>query len=291
MVDYIIRGMAKNNEIRFFAGYTKYLCEKARKIHETAPTASAALGRLLTAGALMGAMCKNDDDLITLQIECDGPIGGMTVTSDAKSNVKGFVKNPKADLPPNYLGKLDVGACVNYGTLSVIKDIGLDKPYIGQTNLTTGEIGDDLTYYFATSEQIPTSVGVGVLVDTDISIKEAGGFIVQLMPFASDETIDMLERNINNLKPITTLLNEGKTIEDIVNLLFTDMDVTITDKLPTRYKCNCNRDRVKKALCSIGRKDIQEMVDDGEPITLNCHFCNTNYTFPIDELKEILANK
>ncbi len=289
MSDYIIKGMAKENQIRFFAGYTRDLVEKAREIHNTSPVCTAALGRLLTAGALMGSMCKNDSDVLTLQIQCDGPAGGLTVTADSKANVKGIINNPAVLLPANEKGKLDVAGALGHGYLNVIKDIGLKEPYVGQTDLVSGEIAEDLTYYFASSEQIPTSVGLGVLMERNNTVKHAGGFIVQLMPFADEDTITALETNLGKISSLTSLFDQGMTIQDVMQLLFQGMDVEITETLPTAYHCNCSRERVKKALISLGKKEIQSIIADGKPAVLNCHFCNTDYSFSIEELKEIIA--
>ena len=288
MEDYIIRGMAADNQVRFFAAYSKNLVEEARQRHNTSPVVTAALGRLLTAGAMMGSMCKNESDLVTLKIQGDGPVGGLTVTADSHANVKGYANNPVVIIPPNWGGKLDVGAAIGYGTLTVIKDIGLKEPYSGQTPLTTGEIADDLTYYFASSEQIPTSVALGVLMEKNNTVKQAGGFIIQLMPFASEEVISALEKKIASFSSITTHLDNGETPEEIIAQMFEGFDVTITDKIPTKFQCNCSKERVSKAVISIGKKDIQEMIDDGKEVEVNCHFCNSHYKFSVEELEELL---
>lgn len=293
MSDYIIRGTAAEGQVRFFAAYTKDTVEKARQIHNTSPVATAALGRLLTGGAMMGAMCKNDSDVLTLQIQCSGPIGGLTVTSDAKANVKGYVNNPEVMLPPNAKGKLDVGGALNLGVLSVIKDIGLKEPYVGQTHLVTGEIAEDLTNYFATSEQIPTAVALGVLMEKDNTVKQAGGFIIQMLPDGEapvdmDRLADLLEERLTNFSAITTLLDQGVTPEQMMEQLFEGYDVEIMDKMPTGYNCNCSKERVYKAVASVGKKDLQEMIDKGEPIEVNCHFCGSHYLFDVEELKAML---
>ena len=236
----------------------------------------------------MGSMCKNDSDVITLQIQCSGPIGGLTVTADSKANVKGYVNNPGVMLPPSKEGKLDVGKALDLGVLTVIKDIGLKEPYSGQTHLVSGEIAEDLTYYFAASEQIPTSVALGVLMNKDNTVRQAGGFIIQLMPGASDAVISALEEKIKEIHSITTLLDVGNTPETILQYILGDLGLEINEKLPAKFTCNCNKSRIEKALISVGKKDIQEMIDDGKPIEVNCHFCNKNYTFDVEELKEIL---
>ncbi|MDO4942361.1 MAG: Hsp33 family molecular chaperone HslO [Lachnospiraceae bacterium] len=288
MEDYIIRGTAADNQVRFFAAYTREVVETARQAHNTSPVATAALGRLLTAGAMMGSMCKNDSDILTLKIQCQGPIGGLMVTADSCANVKGYVHNPDVMLPIRADGKLDVGGALDLGVMSVIKDIGLKDPYVGQTHLVSGEIAEDLTYYFATSEQIPSSVALGVLMEKNNTVKHAGGFIIQLMPFASEEVISSLEKKIQEFTSITTELDKGKTPEMIMEGLLGDLGMTVYDKVPTKFACNCSKERVAKAVISVGEQELQSMIDDGKPIEVNCHFCNTNYTFTTNELKEML---
>ena len=288
MNDYIVRATAANNQIRAFAATTRNVVETARQRHNTSPVATAALGRLLTAGALMGSMMKNEEDMLTLQIKCDGPIKGLTVTADVKGNVKGYVENPNVMLPPSKKGKLDVAAALDLGVLSVIKDMGLKEPYVGQTILTTSEIAEDLTYYFATSEQVPSSVGLGVLMEKDNTVKQAGGFIIQVMPFIDDKVVTKLEENIAKIDSVTSMLDKGYTPEKILETALEGLDVEYTDTMPTQFHCNCSKERVEKALISIGKKDIREMIDDGKPIEMHCHFCNTSYTFTVEELKEIL---
>lgn len=288
MEDYIIRGMAANHQVRFFAAYSKNLVEEARKHHDTSPVATAALGRLLTAGAMMGTMCKNDSDVITIQIKCSGPIGGLVVTADAKANVKGYVYNKDVMLPPSKAGKLDVGKALDLGVLTVIKDLGLKEPYSGQTHLVSGEIAEDLTYYFATSEQIPTSVALGVLMNKDNTVRQAGGFIIQMMPFAEEEVIAALENRLKDFSSVTTHLDAGETPEDMMKKLFEGFDMEVEDRIPTQFYCNCSKERVSKAVISVGKKDLQEMIDEGKPIEVNCHFCNSHYTFTVEEMKEML---
>lgn len=291
MKDTILRGMAAGNQVRFFSAYTRDVVETARSIHNTSPVATAALGRLLTAGAIMGGMCKNDSDVLTLQIQCSGPIGGLTVTSNAKAQVKGFVNHPDIMLPPSSKGKLDVGKALDLGVLSVIKDIGLKEPYVGQSNLVSGEIAEDLTYYFATSEQIPTSVALGVLMEKDNTVKHAGGFIIQLMPFAEESLISDLETRLKDFSSITALMEQGMTPEDMMRQLFKGYDISITDSITPKYHCDCSKQRVYKAVMSIGRKDIEEMIADNQPIEVNCHFCNQSYTFDVEDLKSMLEQK
>lgn len=289
MSDYIIRGTAANDQVRFFAATTRDMVETARTIHNTSPVATAALGRLLTAGAMMGSMSKNETDLTTLQIKCSGPIDGLMVTADGAANVKGYVNHPDVILPANSKGKLDVGGALDLGVLSVIKDIGLKEPYVGQTQLVSGEIAEDLTYYFATSEQVPSSVALGVLMNHENTVQQAGGFIIQMMPFAEDGLIDALEERLNNFSSITTLLNQGVTPEAMMEQLFEGYDLHIMEQIPTGYHCNCSRDRVYRAVMSIGKNDIQEMIADNKPIEVNCHFCGKHYVFDVDDLKTMLV--
>ena len=286
--DYIVRATAAEQQLRVFACTTGGLVEKAREIHNLSPVAAAALGRLLTAGSMMGCMMKGDKDVLTLQIECGGPIGGITVTADAAANVKGYVKNPQVMLPPNSKGKLDVSGAVGPGFLNVIRDIGLKEPYNGQTHLVSGEIAEDLTYYYAASEQVPSSVGLGVLMEKDNHVKQAGGFIIQVMPNADDAVIDRLEKRLGEVDSVTKLLEQGLTPEEIIRYLMDGMDIDFLDTIPTQYHCNCSRERVSRAIASIGRKDLQEMIDAGEPVEVNCDFCGSHYLFDTEDLKQML---
>ena len=288
MGDYIVRATAADNQIRAFAATTKELVEKARAAHNTSPVATAALGRLLTGGVMMGVMMKGEKDLLTLQVKGDGPLGGITVTADSQGHVKGYVENPDVLLPANALGKLDVGGAVGNGMLRVIKDMGLKEPYVGQVALETGELGDDLTYYFATSEQIPSSVGLGVLMEKDNTVKQAGGFIIQLMPFTDEKVIEALEKKISKVQSVTSMLNLGMTSEDILNELLGEFHPEISEKIPAEFHCDCSKKRVERVLISLGKKELTSMIDDGKPVELKCHFCNSGYTFTTEELKEIL---
>lgn len=288
MSDYIVRATAANSQIRAFAVTSRDLVEEARSRHNLSPVATAALGRLLTAGSMMGSMMKSEKDLLTLQIKCSGPIGGLTVTADSQANVKGYVVNPEVMLPPSEKGKLDVGKALDLGVMNVIKDMGLKEPYVGQTHLVSGEIAEDLTYYYATSEQVPSSVALGVLMNKDNTVKRAGGFIIQLMPFADEEVIDKLEKKIGEITSITALLDQDMTPEMILDYVLGEFGVEILDTIPTKFDCNCTKERVEKAVVSIGKKEIQEMINDGEAIEVNCHFCNTHYNFSIEELKDII---
>ena len=287
MKDYLVRATAAGSQIRAFAVTSTEMVETARQHHNTSPVATAALGRLLTAGAMMGSMMKNDTDILTIQIKCDGPIQGLTVTADSKANVKGYVENPDVMLTPKN-GKLDVGGALGLGILNVIKDMGLKEPYVGQTILQTGEIGDDLTYYFANSEQVPSSVGLGVLMEKDNTVRCAGGFIVQVMPFVEEKVLEQLEENISNIHSVTALLEQGHTPESLLQEVLKGMDIEITDTLPTQFYCDCSKTKIEKAIISIGEKEIKEMIDEGKDIEVKCHFCNTAYSFSVDELSALL---
>ncbi|MEE1015822.1 MAG: Hsp33 family molecular chaperone HslO [Lachnospiraceae bacterium] len=288
MGDYIVRAMAADQQIRAFAVTSRELVEKARESHNTSPVATAALGRLLSAGAMMGVMMKGEKDVLTLQMKGSGPLGGNTVTADSMGNVKGYVDNPNAMLPPNAEGKLDVGGAIGIGILNVIKDMGLKEPYNGTVELKTGEIGDDLTYYFATSEQVPSAVGLGVLMNKDNTVKQAGGFIIQLMPFIDEKVVDKLEEKLATVKSVTAMLDNGYTPEMILEELLGEFGLEITDTMPTKFTCNCDKKRVEKALIGVGRKNLNEMVQDGKTIEVNCHFCNAKYEFTVEELKELI---
>lgn len=287
MADYIVRATAGNHQIRAFAATTRDLVEHARQAHNTSPVATAALGRLLTAGGMMGIMMKGEEDLLTIKIQGSGPIEGLTVTADSKGNVKGYAYNPGVMLPPNEFGKLDVGGAVGEGVLSVIQDIGLKEPYVGQTILVGGEIAEDLTYYYANSEQTPSSVALGVLMNKDNTVKQAGGFIIQLLPGASEEMIELLEKRLGEIHSVTSLLDEGKTPEMILTYILGGLGLDIMEQTPVQFTCNCNKARVEKALISIGRKELEEMIEDGKSIEVNCHFCNKHYEFTVEDLSDL----
>lgn len=287
MQDYIVRATAANLQIRAFAATTRNLTEEARQHHNTSPVATAALGRTLTAGAMMGSMMKGEKDLLTLQIAGDGPLGGVTVTANAKAEVKGYAIHPEIVNAPNYLGKLDVGGAIGYGSLTVIKDMGLKEPYSGQVELLTGEIAEDLTYYFATSEQVPSSVGLGVLMNKDNTVKCAGGFIIQLMPFATSELVEALEQKLANVKSVTELLDKGMTPEEILQYLLGDFGLEITDTIPTAFVCGCSKERFTRALGTLKKADLDDMINAGEPIEIKCNFCNTAYSFTPEDLKKL----
>lgn len=286
-MDYIVRAVAADKQIRAFAITSREMVETARQHHNTSPVATAALGRLLTGGAMMGVMMKGEKDMLTLMMKGDGPINGVTVTADSKGNVKGYVGNPNVLIPANYAGKLDVGAAIGYGTLTVIKDMGLKEPYVSQVPLGTSEVAEDLTYYFASSEQVPSAVGLGVLMSKDNTVKQAGGFIVQLMPFADEEVINKLEERVNNISSVTEMLEKGMTPEDILKEVMGDMDVEFTDKIETGFVCNCSKEKIAKALASISKKDMDEIINDGKEIEVKCDFCNTTYKFSVEELQTL----
>lgn len=289
--DYMVRGTAADAGLRIFAATTRETVERARKAHNTSPVMTAALGRLLTAGAMMGSMMKGEEDILTLQIRGEGPGRGLTVTADPKGNVKGYALAPQVILPANEKGKLDVGGAMmgnTGGVLSVVKDLGMKEPYAGQTALQTGEIAEDLTYYFAVSEQTPSSVGLGVLMEKNNTVKQAGGFIVQLMPYAEDAVIEKLEQNLQKIKSVTAMLEEGLTPEGILEAVLEGMEIEWTDRLPVQFTCNCAKERVEKALISIGEKELTDIIADGKPIEVKCHFCNKAYPFTVEEIEGLL---
>ncbi|HIT72903.1 Hsp33 family molecular chaperone [Tyzzerella sp. An114] len=290
MEDYIIRATAADGAIRAFAVTSKNTVETARSLHNTSPVATAALGRLLSAAAMMGIMLKGEKDLLTLQIRGDGPLQGIVVSADSEANVKGYVFNPYVEVPDKYEGKLDVSKAIGNGNISVIKDIGLKEPYCGQIELVSGEIAEDLTYYFAKSEQTPSAVGLGVLIDRDTTVMASGGFIIQLMPDADDEIAEKLEEKINRTPYVTTLLDMGYTPEDILKLILGDFNLEINEKKEMRFYCNCSRSRVEKALISLGKDELTKIIEEDKKAQLHCHFCNKEYNFNEDELREILKS-
>lgn len=289
MEDYIVRATAANETIRAFAVRSTEMTAKARELHYTYPVVTAALGRLLSAGAMMGSMMKGDKDKLTIQMNGDGPIGQLTVTVDSHGNVKGFPANPAVDIPLKKPGKLDVGAAVGHGIMTVSMDLGLDEPYNGQVEIQTGEIGDDLAYYFTVSEQTPSAVGLGVMIDTDSTVKEAGGFILQLMPGASEETISALEEKVASAEPVTTMMEKGMTPEDILSYYLDGLDLKILEKQPVRFHCDCSKEKVASALATISKKDLEGLINDGEEIEVKCHFCNSAYKYSVDEVRAMLA--
>ena len=289
MPDYVLKATAGNGQIRVFAATTGGLAETARKLHQTSPVVTKALGRLLTAGSLMGSMMKNADELITLKIAGDGPISGLLVTADAKGNVKGY---PYVnDLLDTLEASMPVSEAIGEGTLNILKDIGLKEPYVGYSPLVSGELAEDLTYYYAQSEQIPTSVSLGVLLNDDGTVRQAGGFIIQLMPNTDDEVIDALEEALSDTPSLTKLLDEGKTLEAIMDDLFKDLSLKVSKTEITRFICDCSRQRITKALTSIGKNDLIEMISDQEDIEVNCDFCKKKYSFSPEDLQSILDHR
>ena len=287
MKDYMIRATAANDAVRAFAITSRNMVEAAREAHNTSPVVTAALGRMLTAGSMMGVTLKGDDDLLTLQIQGSGPMKGITVTANSKGEVKGFPNVAVVDLPPKN-GKLDVGGAIDLGIMRVIKDMGLKEPYVGTVELQTGEIAEDLTYYFAVSEQIPSSVGLGVLMNKDNTVAYAGGFIIQLMPFTSEEVISVIEENLKTLPPVTDMLSSGMTPEDMLNTVLKGLDVKVMETIDTAtFNCDCSRKRVEKSLSSLGKEDMDDIIAEGKPVEVRCQFCNKAYEFSIEELKSL----
>ena len=289
MSDYIVRATAANDAIRAFAITSRDLVEEARGRHNTSPIVTAALGRMLSAGSMMGVMLKGEDDLVTLQIQGSGPLKGITVTANHKGEVKGFPNVAVVDLPPK-IGKLDVGGAIDLGIMRVIKDMGLKEPYVGTVELQTGEIAEDLTYYYAVSEQIPSSVGLGVLMNKDNTVNCAGGFIIQLMPFTAEEVIEKLEENLKTLPSVTDMLSSRKTPEQMLETVLAGLDIDFKETYPACYKCDCSRDRVVKSLASLGKEDMDDIISDGKPVEVRCQFCNEAYEFTIEELKAFRKN-
>lgn len=287
MSDYMVRATAADGQIRAFAITSKEMTEEARVRHNSSPIVTAALGRAMSAAAMMGSMMKGEKDLLTLQIQGDGSMHGLTVTANANGGVKGYPGVADVILPPNAAGKLNVGGAIGNGVLSVIKDMGLKDPYVGQTELQTGEIAEDLTYYFAVSEQVPSSVGLGVLMNKDNTVRQAGGFIIQLMPFTEDAVIDALEQKIAQIASVTEMLEKGMTPEMILEEILGEMKLEINDTMPVAFRCDCSKERVAKALASLSKKDLDDLIKDEEPIEVKCHFCNENYVFSPDDLREI----
>ena len=290
MKDYVIRATAANGEVRAFACMTKKLVEEARIYHDSLPVVTAALGRLLSAGSMMGLMMKGEDDKLTLQIKGDGPIGGLVVTADSKARVKGYAFSPDVDIPLKAAGKLDVGGAIGNGELTVIRDLGLKEPYVGRTKLISGEIAEDLTYYFASSEQVPSVVALGVLVDRDYTVKRAGGFIIQLMPGASEDTIYAIEKKIPMVTSVTGMLDEDMTPEEILTFILEDLGVEITDKIETSFVCDCSKERVEQVLLSIGEKELTSLYEEDKPVELCCQFCGKKYEFSKEEIGKLLKS-
>ncbi|MCF6463192.1 Hsp33 family molecular chaperone HslO [Clostridium sp. Cult1] len=290
MKDYIIRGVDKKGNIRLFVATTTQMVEEARRTHGTSPTATAALGRVLTAAAILGITMKGEKDILTFKVKGDGPIGSIIAVSTNKGQVKGYVDNPYADLPSRPDGKLDVGGIVGHnGQLAIIKDLGLKEPYIGYANLVSGEIAEDLVHYFHLSEQQPSAINLGVLVDKDISVRAAGGYILQLLPGVEDEDIDRVEEILKKAKPISTLIDQGLSPEQVMETLFGEFEMEILEKNQIEYKCNCSRDKIEGVLLSLGKEEINSIIEEDEKAEIVCHFCNKKYNFSKDDLKKLIG--
>ncbi|WP_127587105.1 Hsp33 family molecular chaperone HslO [Paenibacillus koleovorans] len=284
--DYLIRATALNGQVRAFAANMTGILEELRARHHTTPVATAALGRTLTAGAMMGAMLKGEEKL-TIRVKGDGPIGQIVVDANASGEVRGYVDDPSVELPLNAVGKLDVsGAVGREGFIYIIKDLGLKEPYSGSTPIVSGELGEDFTYYFAKSEQTPSAVALGVLVDTDRTVRCSGGFIIQLLPGLSDDEIGELEARLSGLPPVTTLMDEGKSVEEILEVLLDD--VVIRDRMELKFRCKCSQERVEQTLLSLGRDEIQGLLEDQGEAEVVCHFCNEKYHFTGEELQGLV---
>lgn len=289
MSDILLRGNSMDGEIRVFTAVTTELVGEAQRIHKTYPTATAALGRVLTMSAIMGANLKNPGDSTTIQFKGDGPLGNIVAVCNNKSEVRGYVANPYVDIPRKANGKLDVGGAVGRGFLSVIRDLGMKEPYIGQVPIVTGEIAEDMTYYFAESEQIPTAIALGVLVNPDMTVKAAGGFMIQLMPEATDATAEKLEKKLKEIMPVTTMIESGMSAEDILFAVTDDFDMLISnDTVTPKYKCYCSKERMEKALISIGKTELEDLIREQGSAELTCQFCDNKYTFGKSELEALL---
>jgi len=292
MKDYLIKCMDRLGRVRLYVARTSNLVEEARRVHETSPTATAALGRVLTAGSIMGSMMKNEKDSLTLKVSGDGPVGTLLVVANNLGNVKGTIDFPQADVPTRVSdGKLDVGRLVGTnGTITSIMDLGLKEPYIGQSQLVTGEIAEDLVNFYAVSEQKPTAISLGVLVDKDISCKAAGGYFIQVLPDISDEDISKIEESLSKIPSISTLINQGLSPEDIMEELLGDFDMEVLEKIDIEYKCDCSRDKIEKVIISLGRKEIEDIIEEDGQAEVVCHFCNEKYQFNKEDLTQLLLD-
>ncbi|MCL2235892.1 MAG: Hsp33 family molecular chaperone HslO [Defluviitaleaceae bacterium] len=288
MKDYCLRATAGDGQIRAFVATSKFLVDKAAQIHKTNPVASAALGRTLTAAAIMGLMLGHDDHSLTLNIRGDGPLGGVLAVTDGLGRVRGYVRNPLADVPNRADGKLNVGGAVGNGQLTVAKDLGLKEPYVGTTPLVSGEIAEDIASYFMASEQTPSIISLGVMVDVDLSIKAAGGFFVQLLPGASDEIIDRLEAHIQGFPQISRLLDEEKTPEDVLDMLLSPFGYEITERHPIGFVCTCSKERMERGLISLGAVEIKSILEEQGKAEISCHFCSKTYQFNGEDLAQML---
>lgn len=289
--DYLIKGMDELGRIRVYIASSTNMVEKARTTHHTSPTATAALGRTLTAGVMMGAMMKNVRDVLTLKISGGGPAGNIYIVSKNNGIIKGYIDNPMADVPSREDGKLDVGTLVGRdGALTTIMDLGLKEPYVGQSNLVTGEIAEDIANFYAYSEQQPSAVSLGVLVDKDISVKAAGGYIIQLLPGVSDEDIDKIEKRLSNIEPVSTMIDNGMTPEEIMDNILGGFNMHVLERIDIEYKCDCSRERIEQVIISLGKKEIEDIIEEDGQAEIVCHFCNTKHRFNKDELTKILID-
>ena len=289
MNDQILRCMTADGWVKATAICSTGLVERARSIHHTTPTATAALGRTLTACAMLGNLQKIENGSVTLQIKGGGPLGTILAVSDAEGNVRGYVQNPQISLLEKYAGKLDVGAAVGTdGLLTVIRDLQMKEPYVGSVQLVTGEIGDDVTAYLAQSEQTPSACALGVLVDTDQSVRAAGGYLVQLLPGAPDEVIDRLEQGIRDAGPVTAMLDRGLSLREMLTAVLGGVEIEFFEPTPVEYRCYCTRERVEQTLISLGKEELRQIADEGEEIKIECQFCDADYRFSADEVRRIL---
>lgn len=288
MKDYIVRATAAEGAVRAFAAVTTDMVNEAREIHSLSPIACAALGRTITGSAMMAKLLKGDNDTLTIQIKGDGPLGGIVAVTDSKSNVRGYVFNPNVELPLNSQGKLDVSKAIGKGYLNVIKDMGLKEPYIGYVKLVSGEIAEDFAYYFAYSEQVPTIVALGVLVDADGSVLNSGGYMIQLMPDAGEDIIDFLENKVSLLPSVTAMLSEGKTPEEILEAVLGEKSLKFFDKSPCSFNCNCSRERMERNILSLGKSEIMDIINEQGDAETQCHFCNSKYHFSREELTKLV---
>ena len=284
-----VRYISEDGAIVMVAVDSTDIVYRAEQIHKTSAVVTAALGRLLTAASLMGSMLKGKDDSVTLKLAGDGPAGSVIAVSDSSGNPRGYVQNPVVEIPLNAYGKLDVsGAVGKNGYLYVIRDLGFGQPYIGQTPIVSGEIAEDIASYYANSEQIPTVCALGVLVDRDLTVKKAGGYLIQLLPGAPEEDISALEENIRSIAPVTVMLDEGKSIDDICHIALKGFEPQLLDESMSEYRCNCSRDRVKQALVSIGREELEKLAQEQEETQIECHFCDKKYVFSKEEILDLL---
>lgn len=290
MNDYVLRGAAADGQILAFAAVSTDMVEEARRRHDTSPVATAALGRTMTAAAMMACQMKGEKETLTIQVQGAGPLHHVTAVADGAGRIRGYVGDPHVDLPLNEKGKLDVAEAVGIGIMQITRDLGMREPYVGTTHLVSSEIAEDLAYYFTTSEQLPSAVALGVLVHPDKSVWTAGGYILQLLPGASDEIAEKLQNKVTAFKPLTTYLAEGHTVEELLEELLGEFDYHMLEKVPCGFQCNCNKERVQQALASVGRTELSNLIEEGETIEMSCHMCNEHYYFTVEEMQEILDN-